>query len=166
VDPPVAPAGVLLRQSEDEAYGAGGDRWPSGVSVRIGPASAHEFSVPAKQGVRLDEESVTPPAGEQSRETGEERPVGWLQCGPGHLAAQDRHLVSQDDDLDGEHFLVTVGKPDQLGDAKEEEVEEPKRHDAIFASAALATESPGHRVRMAFLARSVSRTSIPTWQQG
>jgi hypothetical protein len=64
----------------------------------------------------LDEPSfaLTAPAGERWHEAGEKPPVGWLQRWVGHLAAHDRHLVAQDDDLDGERILVTAGNPDQL----------------------------------------------------
>jgi len=47
-------------------------------------------------------------------------------------------------------FLVTAGKPDQLGDAKEEEVEEPDRVGAYpRLLSSLPRKGPGHRVRMA-----------------
>jgi hypothetical protein len=49
------------------------------------------------------------------------------------LAAQDRQLVAQHDDLDGELVLAVPREPDQLGDADEEEVEERERHGAILA---------------------------------
>jgi hypothetical protein len=51
--------------------------------------------VPAKQGIRLAEVPAVPPAGEQSRETGEERTVRRLKCWAADLAAEHGHLVAK-----------------------------------------------------------------------
>ena len=51
LDPPVAPGGDLLRQSEDERGSSLRNGWPSRVAVWVGPAPLHELPVPAQQGL-------------------------------------------------------------------------------------------------------------------
>ena len=99
----------------------------------VGPALADEVSVPAKEGIWLDEEASPASAGKQPRQPGEQRPVGRAECRPVDLATEDGHLVAEHHDLDRQIVTVTTCKPDQLGDAEKEQVEEAERHDGILA---------------------------------
>ena len=84
-------------------------RRSTGPAVRVGPALGDEVPVPAQQGCRLDEEASETLAGEQSCESGQHRPVGWLQHRSVDLASEHRHLVAQHDDLDGEVRVAATG---------------------------------------------------------
>src|ERR1039458_6055795 len=79
VDPSVAPRRVLFRQSQDQGDSAGEYPWPPWASMRIRPPAADELSVPAKQGVGLDEEASETLSGEQPCQSGEPRPVCRLE---------------------------------------------------------------------------------------
>jgi hypothetical protein len=140
VDAPVAPGGVLVGQSEDERHGARRYRWPTGRPSGVGPASADEVSVPAEQGVGLDEEAPETAAGEQSCQPGEQRPVSRLESRTADLAAEHRHFVAEHDHLDRQLVAGGPRELDQLADAKEEEVEEAERHVAILAALAVGHE--------------------------
>jgi len=67
VDTPVAPGRVLLGQAEDEGKCGCGGSWSAGASVRVGPVPAHHVPVPAKEGLRSEEELRPTPVGEQAR---------------------------------------------------------------------------------------------------
>ena len=99
MDPPVAPGGVLPRQSQDDLDGSGGNA-RSPRAVGIGPATAHQVPVPAKEGVGLDEESSDVPPVKEPAQAGEQRSIGRLEHRAGHLATQDGDFVAQHDDLD------------------------------------------------------------------
>jgi hypothetical protein len=94
----------LLRQPEDERGGSLGDRRSTGSAVREGPAFGDEGSMPAQQSCGLEEEPLEMLAGEQPCES--QRPaVG--------LATEDRHFVSDHDDLDNEVSVAAADKSDQ-----------------------------------------------------
>ena len=134
MDPPVAPDGVLLGESEDEGDGARGDRWPARAAMRVGPPPADEIPVPAKQRVGLDEEVSASVPGEQPCQPGEQCPVRRTQRWPVDLATQHRHLVAQHDHLDRQFVSAPTCEPDQLGNADEQEVEERQGHGAILVA--------------------------------
>ena len=96
---------------------------------------SHQISMPPKQGLGLNEEAVPTLSGEEPAQPGEERSVGWPECGSCHLAAQDRDLVSEHDDLDGQLPSATPAKPEQLEHANEGLVEEGERHNPSWPTA-------------------------------
>jgi hypothetical protein len=109
----------------------GGARSDSGSTRSaswVGLASADEVSVPAQQSGRLDEESSPVRPREEPRQAGKQRTVGWSQSRSFDLAAQYRHLVTQDDDLDRQIVLSTAREADELDHADERQVEERKHH--------------------------------------
>ena len=56
VDPPIAPGRVLAGQGKHDAHRPRGDPGSAAASVRVGPVTAYQVTVPAKQGLRSDEE--------------------------------------------------------------------------------------------------------------
>ena len=58
MDPPIAPAGLLSRQSQKDRYGVGGNG-PAFRSVGLGPLATNQVSVPTQQGLGLDEEPAS-----------------------------------------------------------------------------------------------------------
>jgi hypothetical protein len=62
-DPPIAPAGVLLRQPQDQVAAGGRERAPPrpAASAEHGPLATDQLAVPAQKRRRSDRERV--PAG-------------------------------------------------------------------------------------------------------
>ena len=114
VDAAVDPVGVLLCQPQDKGGGARRNARPTGPTPRVGPALGDELAVRAQQSCRLDEELPETLAGEQSCERGQHRSVCVIECWSTHLASQDRHLVAQHDDFDGEARVSAREVADQL----------------------------------------------------
>jgi hypothetical protein len=96
----------------------------------------------AQQGCRLDEEASEMLAEEQSCESRQHRPVRRLQCRSVDLAAQDRHLVAQHDDLDGEFGVTAEDESDELEGTAERPVEEREGHGRMLAPLGVSRQSP------------------------
>ncbi len=77
-------------QAGHQLHGAGWDLRATG-RLGAGPLPTGQFSVPAEQGVRLDEELGELGSGDQPADTGENRPVRRTQGWTRHLAREDRH---------------------------------------------------------------------------
>jgi hypothetical protein len=108
VDPLVAPPRILVGKPHDQPLHLVGDRRPSLVGGRVGPASGHHAPVPAQQRLGLHHEHRPPRTWEQAAQRRKQRAVGGLQAGPWLLAAQHRELVAQYQDLD----LVGLCRPE------------------------------------------------------
>ena len=134
VDATVAPSRVLLRQAHDERGGSLRDARTTGTAVRIGPALRDKGPVPAQQSFWSDEEAPESPTGQQMCEPRHHRPVGRLQRRSVDLASEDRHLVAQHDDLDGEIRVTATDQSDELQDAAERPVEEREGHRWMLAA--------------------------------
>jgi len=128
LDAAVAPLGILLRQPEHHGRGSLRDSRSTWPAVRVGPALGDEVSVPAQQGCRLDEEASASSAGEQSCQSGQHRSIRGLGRWSVHLASEDRHLVTQDHDLDSEVRISASNEADELKDAAVRAVEEGESH--------------------------------------
>ena len=68
--------------------------------------------MPAEKGLGLDEEPPQAPAAKEPTQSGEQRPVAGPQGGAGHLAAENRNLVTEHDQFDREFFVVTPEEPE------------------------------------------------------
>jgi hypothetical protein len=90
--------------------------------------------VPAQQGFWSDEGASETPAREQSCQSRQHRPVRRLQRRSVDLASKDRHLVTQDHDLDGEIGVMAEDESDQLEDAPERPIEEREGHSRMLAA--------------------------------
>ncbi len=108
--------------------------------------------MPAQQSRRLDEEASETLAGKETPQAGQDRPVGRLQRRSADLASQDRHLVSEHDDLHGEINVALADEPDQLKDAAERPVEEREGHRWMLAAPESRRQSAGRRRWMALSA--------------
>lgn len=106
-------------------FGIARSTWPA---VRVGPALGDEVAVPAQQGCWLDEEASETLAGEQSCQSGQHRSICRLERRAVHLASEDRHLMTQDHDLDREVRISATDEADQLKYAAERSVEEREGH--------------------------------------
>ena len=152
VDAAVAPVGVLLCQPQDKRGGARRNARPTGPAPRVGPALGDEVAVPAQQGCWLDEEASESSAGEHSCQSRQHRPVRRLQRRSVDLALQDRHLVSEHDDLHGEIGVTAVDESDELEGTAERSVEEREGHCRMLAVGARRRQSPARSGWMTFSA--------------
>jgi len=108
--------------------------------------------VPAQQGCRLHEEASETLAGKESRQPGQDRSIGRLECRSVDLASEDRHLVAQDDDLDRKVRVTATDEPDQLKDAAERPVEKREGGPRMLVAREAARRSRVHSPWMGFSA--------------
>lgn len=124
----VAPPWVLPRETADELDRVARQSGPAGVSVRIGPPSPHEAAMPIENCLRRDEERAPPVTRDEASEQGDQRSVGPVEAGPGHLPAQHPHLVPQHEDLGIPRKSVHSVDADERKGATGEVVEERQGH--------------------------------------
>jgi hypothetical protein len=98
----------------------------------------------APQGRRLDEEVSETMAGEQSCQSGQHCSICWLQRRAVHLASEDRHLMTQDHDLDREVRISARDEADQLKYAAESPIEEREGHRSMLAAPGPSRQSAAH----------------------
>ena len=154
VDAAVAPVRVLLREAEYQGGGPFRDSRSTWPGVRVGPVLGDEIALPTQQGCRLDEEVSESTTGEQSCQSGQHRSICWFQRRAVHLALEDRHLMTQDHDLDREVCISATDEADQLEDAPERPVEEREGHGRMLAAPGVSRQSPAHTRWMTFSART------------
>ena len=99
-DPLVAPARVLACEAADQVAQVSRDRWPSCLAVWSRPLSGNEIAVPSQQRVGRDDEAPPPISAEEPAGGGEEYTIGWPVRWPRRVAAKNRELLAEDDDLD------------------------------------------------------------------
>lgn len=101
----------------------------------IGPSASNNVPVPAKQGLGLNEEPASVPTIEESAQSGKDCSVRGFQGRTGHLATQDRHLMSKQDYFDGQLVVAPPKEPDKLEHPDESQVEEGQRHGPAWSFA-------------------------------
>lgn len=106
----------------------------TGLAVRVSPVLGYKVSVPAQQGLWLNEDVPEPSTGEQSCESRQNRPIRRLQRRSMDLTSEDCHLMAQHHDLDSEVRVTATDQPDELQDAAEGPVEERKCHCRMLAA--------------------------------
>ena len=75
--------------------------------MRVGPFPSHQLSMPAQQGLGLDEEVSPASSRQQSAQSSENRSIRRLQGRAGHLSTQNGDLVAKHHDFYGQVLLVT-----------------------------------------------------------
>ena len=91
--------------------------------MRIRPAARDQSTVPAQQRLRPHQEDVPGAARQRAAQRCEQQPVTQLEPRLADLAAQNRQLVAEHEDLE---FLLTITateQNDQLQQPTDEEVE-------------------------------------------
>jgi hypothetical protein len=99
LDSAVSPGRVLSRHPTDQRGEGIIERWSSGL-VRVGPPSAHEASVPARDRSRGDQAVAAQRRRQAPDQSGEEGPVGPVQAWSRVGAAEDSDLMPQHEQLD------------------------------------------------------------------
>jgi hypothetical protein len=97
--------------------------------------------MPTEQGIGLHEEPIELPSGEQSAEVGKECSVRRLQSRAVHLATENRHLVTEHDDLDGQIGDLGPLQSEDLHGPEEGEIEERESHGPCSRSQPLRRKS-------------------------
>jgi hypothetical protein len=105
MDPPIAPAGFLSRQSQNDPNGAGGNG-PASRTVGWGPLVTNQVSVPTEQGLGLHEEPASVLTPTWPAQAGEDRSIRRLKGQSGDLTTQDGHVMAEYDNLDGQITVV------------------------------------------------------------
>jgi len=82
----------------------------------------------------LHEEPTQLRSGDQPTEAGEERSIRRSQGRAAHLAAEDRHLVPEHDDLNGQIGLVRPLAAEDLNRPEEGEIKEREGHGPFLRS--------------------------------
>jgi hypothetical protein len=164
LDPAVAPAGVLLGQSQEQLLDRGRDgRAAAGIVAPGGPLGAHQLAVPLEDCAGPAEQDGVlqprPRAGGQARQLGGESREGeLLPAGEPRRRAgalQQAHLLLQEEDLE---VLVVVGTPPG-SDQVDEKRHEVREHQPAHAN---PPSTPDHRPA----ARPAARTAIKASGEG
>jgi hypothetical protein len=87
----------------------------------------------------LNKESDSTPTTKQPNQLGQQCSIRGPKDRAGHLAAEDRNLVAEHDDLDRQLVAVMPTQAEQLKDSDEGEVEERQGHGPV----SLFTAIPG-----------------------
>jgi hypothetical protein len=127
-DPLVAPAWVLDGQPHDHGLYRVGNRWPAAWPGWIGPVPAHHAAVPSKQRLGRDHEDGPSRPRQQAAQRRQQRTVLGLEPRPWLLAAQDRQLVTQDQDLNLLGVRRLPAEHQQRKDAAQRQVDERPDH--------------------------------------
>ena len=98
------------------------------MATGVGPAPADEGSMPAQDRLGRDEERRPALLGDEPRQGGDECSVRPGEAGSCDLAAKDRHLVAQHQDLGVLGDAVHVVDRQELEDPTDQAVEEAERH--------------------------------------
>jgi hypothetical protein len=127
-DPPVAPGRVLACEPNNQHLYSTLERRPSRASVRIGPAPLDQLTVPAKQRRRTHRQ--TPPGAprQRPRERCEDCPIHGPKRSSPRLAAQNRQLMPEHEDLQLLRALRSAQQHDQLKQPTERHIEERPNH--------------------------------------
>jgi hypothetical protein len=100
-DAEIAPARILPREPKHECNDLGIERIGCDhLRPREGPVAANEFTVPAHQRCRRDEEVSPPLARKKSGKRCQHGSIGGGEPRTRHLAAKDRELMTKDRDLE------------------------------------------------------------------
>lgn len=98
-DPLITPTRVCTRKAQHQLTDLLGERGSTGSPSGIGPPPAYELPMPAQR-VRADEKRRSTRSAEESVGRSREDAAALVQPWPLDLAAKDRELVSQHDNLE------------------------------------------------------------------
>ena len=85
--------------------------------------------MPAQERLGLDEETTPMSPRQQTAQSGQQGPVGRLECRADDLATQHGHLVAQHDDLGRRLLSVPASETEQREDPDEGHIEKGQRHE-------------------------------------
>jgi hypothetical protein len=115
VEAAVAPGRVLVCQAQDQVAELIADWWAARLAG-VGPFSGDQAAVPGQQRSRGDDAMLTQWAGEQTGQSGQDRPLRPGGSRSTDLTAQDHDFMAQDQD------------PEVLGRSTASEQPQPTEH--------------------------------------
>lgn len=121
-DPQVAPARVLASEPDDQLAYVPADRRPAWVTARIGPAASDKPAMPRPERLRPHRERSPRVAGKHPAECREQDPVLGLEARPSDLAAKNRQLVVEHENLELLRSIPAAEEHDQLQKTADNEV--------------------------------------------
>jgi len=124
----MAPGRVLGGQPQDQVADLFGQGGPAGPGVRVGPCASDQLPVPSQQRRRRHGEDRPPWAGQQPRQCGQPGPFGGSVARSFDLAAQDRDLVPQHENLDVLADITAGHHRQQLKHATQHHVQQGQGH--------------------------------------
>src|SRR6185437_6488266 len=114
--------------------------------MRIGPAPCDQPAVPRQQGLRPHREGVPGTARQHPAKRCQQQTVVWLKPRPLDLAAKDRELVAEHENLQILLAVSATDQDDQLEQTADNEVEGRQKQRRPPADETL-TLPPSHLVR-------------------
>jgi hypothetical protein len=121
LDTLVAPAGVLLSQSQDQCNQVLGQRWTTASTVGLGPVAGDQPAVPPQDRVRGHQKARPALTRKRSAQRREQRTIGGREPGSLDLTAQRFELMASHRDLDVLDMLAL--------EAPKQDAEESARHE-------------------------------------
>ena len=158
LDAPVSPARVLPGQLPDQLAGLLRD-WRAARGVGIGPLVLDDAPVPGEQGAGCHDPVQPEVPGERPREHGDHGPVSPVRLRAGDLAAEDRNLMTQYEDL---HVFGGVAAGEQGQPAERPDHEQVEEAESMSAQG----RSPGQMLCTSFGAPQARRGHASSHEAG
>ena len=119
----IAPARVLARESEDHLAHLPADRRPALATVRIRPAPSYQPAMPGQERLRPYRERSPGKARKHPAERRQQDPVLRFEARPPGLAATNRQLVPEHENLELLGSIATAEEHDELEQATDDDVQ-------------------------------------------
>jgi hypothetical protein len=123
-DPQVAPARVLAREAEGRFAHVPPDRRPALAAVRVGTAARNEPAMPGQERLRPRRERGPRAARKHPAERRHQDPVLRVEGRPPDLAAEDRQLVAEHEDLELLRSIATAEEHDEVEQATDDDAQD------------------------------------------
>src|SRR6266540_1078694 len=123
-DPFVSPVRVLPSETKDQLAERALEPWSPRPPVRVCPPAGDQLAVPAKQCLRLEQEGRPGRPGKRAAQRRQQRAICSCQLRPRGLAAEDRQLMAEDEDLQLLGTTRTPQQPHQREQAPDNEIYE------------------------------------------
>src|ERR1022692_3706651 len=120
MDAAVSPGRILPWQTQHQVADLLAGRRAAGLA-RVRPLALDQAAVPGEQRTWRDQAVAAQPGWQQPGQRSQDRPVGPVEPGPGDLAAQDRDLMAEDQDL-GVLRRLTAAQQEQPAKDPDDEI--------------------------------------------
>ena len=127
VHPAVSPGRVLPGQPQHQITDLLASRRAARPG-RVGPLAGNQTAVPGQQSPRRHQPTSSQRCREQPGQCRQDRPVGPVRLGPGHLAAEHHHLLAQRQDLRVLGRLTAAQQDQPANDPDHDQVQQTERH--------------------------------------
>jgi hypothetical protein len=122
-DPQIAPTRVLAREPQDQLAYLTTDRRPTGAAVRVGPAASDKPAMPGQERLRPHRERRPGAARKHPAERRQQDAVVRLEARAADLAAKDRQLVAEHENLELLGSIPAAEEHDELQQTADDDVQ-------------------------------------------